>query len=77
MTTAAEKLARTLTPAQKRAVAGAVELEWRGRTELVLRLSVRMDVRARLQELGLAGRRVGHPLTKIGREVRAILRGEP
>lgn len=71
-----DAIAKALTPAQKRAVAGALELEWHGRVELVLRISVRMDVRARLQELGLAGRRVGHPLTKLGREVRQILRGE-
>lgn len=78
MTRNATKLAAMLTVAQQRALVDAVDLElsrpaWRG---LYPRLSVRLNVRARLQELGLLSRRPGHKLTKLGHEVRNILRGE-
>lgn len=74
MTRNPAKLARQLTSAQRRALQTAFEMDWNGRTLVMPRSSVRMDVRARLFSLGLLGSSPGHPLTKLGREVRAVLR---
>lgn len=69
-----ERAASTLTEAQRRALTGAIEMS--DGSGLYPRLAVRIDVRRSLHGKGLIGTRPGHPLTKLGREVREhLLRG--
>ena len=71
------KLAKELTRAQAMALRRAVEFDGPELKGAYPQLSVQMGVRGRLQAAGLLGKRPGHPLTKLGLEVREILRGEP
>jgi hypothetical protein len=71
------RLAKRLTSAQARALAEAVRFPWSSdpivRQKLYPRLSVRMDVRHRLQLFRLLSLRPGHGLTKLGEQVREAL----
>lgn len=71
----ARKLAATLTSAQRDAIAGSLQIQ-DDPVNWYLRVRVRMDVRRRLIEMALAGRRAANPLTKLGREVRELLIAE-
>jgi hypothetical protein len=72
-------IAKQLTPAQRRALTEALRFPDSKdpvvSKKLYPRLSVRMDVRARMQLLGLLSLRPGHGLTKLGEQVRLYLRG--
>lgn len=69
------KLAKMLTRAQQSALINAVSFDENpalaGR--FYPRLRVRMDVRSRLQTIGLLSVRPGHYLTRLGEQVREAL----
>lgn len=69
--TKAEKIAASLTEAQKRALTTAFEMS--DGSGLHLRIAVNRGVRRRIYEMGLMTKRPAYPLNKLGREVRAIL----
>jgi hypothetical protein len=69
----AETIAKKLSPAQRQAIDGAWQSSW---GEWFVALGTRHDVRRRLVEMGLLGKRPGSPFLKKGLAVRAILKGE-
>jgi len=70
MQSEAERIAAGLTPAQRKAVQGAWRSTW---GEWFIAAGTRHDVRRRLVETGLLGKRIGSPFVKKGLAVREVL----
>ncbi|PAL23571.1 hypothetical protein CD928_05755 [Sphingopyxis sp. GW247-27LB] len=66
-----ERIARGLSPAQRKAIEGAWQSGVLG--EWFMRRGTRHDVRRRLVDMGLCGKKIGNPLLKRGLAVRAYL----